>query len=150
MHRFEIDPAGAIALAVSGILTILMLEGGYRSALSLAYALMTGVVTLVACRIWPGRIGQGDIGVMALLGLIGGPDFLLLLLWFFVLSALLTSAGYSWSRGKRLFRSMFPVALPAMAAAAPVFCCRLAVGLWPESGVSLLSRHTLNALVGRF
>ncbi len=141
-RRFEIDPLWLAILALSGTGAVLLAEGARAFPGSLVCAALAGSVTALVRYLRPGRIGQGDIGLLAVMGLIAGPDLLPLVLAVFVIFVLLTSAAWSRARGKRLFRSMIPAALPAMAALAPVFLWRI---LWPPQGrvADLLSAETL-------
>ncbi len=128
---FEINPLWLGILALSGTSAILLAEGLRAFPGSLASAALAGGVTALVRYLRPGRIGQGDIGLLAAMGLLAGPDLLPLVLGLFVIFVLLTSAAWSRARGKRLFGSMIPAALPAMAALAPVFLWRI---LWSLQG----------------
>ncbi len=151
-QRFEIDPLWLGILTLSGTGAILLAEGARAFPGSLAAAALAGGVTVFVRYLRPGRIGQGDIGLLAVMGLLAGPHFLPLVLGLFLIFALLTSAAWSRARGKRLFRSMIPAALPAMAALAPVFLWRIATGVWPALSAQgrapdLLSAETLVLVV---
>ena len=90
-----------------------------------ATGLITGGTTWIVVLWTPGRIGWGDIWLMAFLGFAAGPDHAAPVLATFCLFCGLTSAAYSRARGKRLFKSMFPMALPGMGAAMLALALRL-------------------------
>jgi len=68
----------------------------------------------------PARLGRGDIVPVASMGAVTGPALMPMLMVIFLGFCALTSGFYSLQRGKRLFRSAFPAALPAMTALVPV------------------------------
>ena len=148
VQRFEIHPGLLLAVVAPAMAAIVLLEGLAALSLSAATGALLGGTAFLAASLWPGRIGQGDIGLIGSLGVVGGPEFLPLLLLVFTLFAALTSAAYSLARGKRLFRSMFPAALPAMAAAVPVFSGRMGSCLWPDSTLGRLSESYITTIIG--
>ena len=98
----------------------------------------------------PGKIGRGDIWLMAFAGFVAGPDHAAPVLVAFCILCVLTAGAYSLARGKGFFRSMFPAALPGMATAALALALRLwEAGIWQaaweladapgQGGVMLLS-----------
>ena len=122
-RTFEIDYA-MLALATFAVLPVIIVTGGLPSLPgALLIAGIFGGATRIAQWLKPGKIGLGDIPLMAFIGFAAGPHESIAVLAAFVLFCVLTSAAYSISRGKRLFKSMFPMALPGMIAAA------LALGL---------------------
>ncbi len=125
-RRFEVSPplGGVLAAAV---LALLWLGGGRVAALdALVAATVAGGVTWMVTVLRPGRIGHGDIWLLAALGLVAGTSLLPLALALFMAGCVVTAAAWSAARGKRPLRSMFPGAIPAMGAAAPVLLMRLA------------------------
>ena len=124
-RTFEIDFCllGVAAFAMSALIAGADAGGGVTRALGLAVA-MAGVTLLVHV-IRPGHLGAGDIWLMGFIGLAAGPDHILAVLISFGLLGLLTSAVYSRVRGKRLFRSVFPLALPGMGAGLLALILRL-------------------------
>ncbi|MYE03278.1 MAG: hypothetical protein F4Y03_18790 [Alphaproteobacteria bacterium] len=81
-----------------------------------------------------GRIGQGDVGLFAVLGLVAGPELLPPVLGLSAVFCLAACIAYGLARGKRpAFRSAIPAALPCMAALAPVFAWRVMSGIGPEA-----------------
>ena len=140
VRQFEIHPGLLLAVIAPALAAIVLLEGLAALSWSAAAGALFGGIAFIAASLWPGRIGQGDVGLLGSLGVVGGPELLPILLLLFAVFAVLTSAAYSLARGKRLFRSMIPAALPAMGAAVPVFAARIGSSLWPDG---LLGRAPL-------
>ena len=148
IQRFEIHPGLLLAVVAPALATIVLLEGVAAMSWSAAAGALAGGTAFLAACLWPGRLGQGDIGLLGSLGVVGGPEFLPVLLLLFAILAALTSAAYSLARGKRLFRSMFPAALPAMAAAVPVFAARVGAGFWPDSTLARIPKDYITTIIG--
>ena len=122
-RTFEIDFA-MLAIATFAVLPVIVVtEGLLALPGTLLIAGIFGCATWIAQRLKPGKIGLGDISLMAFIGFAAGPHEAVPVLAALVLFCVLTAAAYSIRRGKRLFKSMFPMALPGMIAAA------LALGL---------------------
>ncbi len=90
-------------------------EGNLISAI-FAGCVMFGVALLIH-RVFHQLMGMGDYVLYAFIGLVAGVELLPLLVVANAAFSTLTAAIYSLKRGKRMFRSMFPAALPGMAAA---------------------------------
>ena len=114
---FEIDFAllGAAALAMASV--ILITAGPEALPGALVAAAIAATASWIAWRWKPGRLGLGDIRLMGFVGFAAGPDHAVPVLAALCLFCALTAACYSHIRGKKLFRSMFPAALPGMGAA---------------------------------
>ena len=144
--RLEIDFT-LLAGVTLCIAPVIWMAGGFDGLFAaLVCAGLAGAVTALACFWRPGRIGRGDIWLLAALGFLAGPDHAPLVLGLFVLFAVLTAALYSLSRGKRLFRSMFPAAAPGMAAASAALILRLG-DIWPAIPVPLILAAATPALI---
>lgn len=133
IRRLEIDPDWASLAAWAGLAAIIAVEGPDAWPEAVATAAVTGGVAWLAARLRPGRIGQGDIGLFAVLGLLAGPDRILHVMGLVVAFCLAACGTYGLARGKRLFRSAIPAALPFMAALAPVFAWRIASASLPDA-----------------
>lgn len=115
-RRFEIH-LELLALATLALVPVILVTDGLYGILdALITAALFGGSTWIACRLRPGRIGRGDIFLLAFLGFVAGRDEAVPVLAALGLFCILTAAGYSIARGKRLLRSMFPAALPGMGA----------------------------------
>ena len=148
IQRFEIHPGLLLAAVAPALAAIVLMEGFAALSWSAATGVLIGGTAFLAATLWPGRIGQGDIGLLGSLGVVGGPQLLPILLVLFGLFAALTSAAYSLARGKRVFRSMIPAALPAMAAAMPVFAARIGSSVWPDSALAWLPEFYISFIIG--
>ena len=116
-RTFEIDLT-LLGVAAMSFVTLVAMQGDVVDVTStLAVAGLLVLVTGLTHAIRPARIGQGDIWLMGFIGLVSGPAHIAPVLAVFCVLCVLTSAFYSRARGKRLFRSLFPVALPGMGAA---------------------------------
>ena len=134
---FEIDFAW-LGCGAIGMVALIMLGGGdLAGALMLAVLMMGATVLVRAFR--PGRIGQGDIWLMGFIGLAAGPQYAMPVLALLVLLSVLTCALYSRARGKRLFKSMFPMALPGMEAAALAVALRAGSRVGDVAGIAGIS-----------
>ena len=139
--RLEIDFT-LLAGVTLCIAPVIWMAGGFDGLFAaLVCAAFAGSVTALACFWRPGRIGRGDIWLLAALGFLAGPDHAPLVLGLFMFFALLTAALYSLSRGKRLFGSMFPAAVPGMGAASAALILRLG-DIWPAIPVSVILAAT--------
>lgn len=114
VFTFEIHP-GLLGMAAL-YMVLLILTGGGNLVDALVVAGIFWLVTALFNRMAL-RIGQGDTWLMGFIGLAAGSGYALPVLVMFALLSLLTAACYSIVCGKRLFRSMFPIALPGMGAA---------------------------------
>lgn len=74
-------------------------------------------VALLIHRVFRRLMGMGDYALYAFMGLVAGVELLPFLVVANGVFSTITAALYSVQRGKRLFRSMFPAAVPGMAAA---------------------------------
>ena len=130
-RTFEIDFGllGVAAFSMAGVIAITAGPDALPPALMAAG--VAGTITWLA-RCWkPGRLGQGDIRLMGFVGFASGPQWAVPVLAVFCLFCALTAASSSRARGKRLFASMFPAALPGMGAAALALILRLTgIGGW--------------------
>ena len=140
---FEIDflLLAVAALAVSAVIVSTQPDSGLTGAIALAAVM--AALTLLVHVIRPGQLGRGDIWLMGFIGLAAGPEHIITVLAALTLLSLLTAACYSHIRGKRLFRSMFPLALPGMGAGLLALVLRMrdaATGQGAGDFVSLESR----------
>ena len=145
--RLEIDFTLLAGVTLCSAPVIWMAGGFYGLFAALVCGGLAAAVTALACFWRPGRIGRGDIWLLAAVGFMAGPDHAPLVLALFVLFAVLTAALYSLSRGKRLFGSMFPAAAPGMAAAGAALILRLG-DIWPAIPVPLILAAAAPALIG--
>ena len=113
-------------------LAVLPVIAAAEGMLALPGTLFTGIIyggmTWIAQQLRPGKIGMGDIPLIGFISLVSGPHIMIPAFVILLILSTITSAAYSIRRGKRLFKSMFPMALPGMLTAA------LALGLrlnWP-------------------
>lgn len=115
---FEIDPL-ALLLVGAGA-TIVFLEMGQGLALPLAVAALMLMCAMMLRKWSPRSLGEGDLGLLAVMAFVSAP-----LIWPFLallaLLSLLTALAYSRARGKRAFKSGFPLALPACLSACAAF-----------------------------
>ena len=125
-RTFEIDYA-MLAIATVAVLPVIIVTGGLPSVSgALLIAGIFGGATRIAQWLKPGKVGIGDTPMMAFIGFTAGPNEAIPVMAVFVLFCVLTAAAYSIRRGKRLFKSMFPMALPGMVAAAVALGLRFA------------------------
>ena len=135
IRRLEIDPAWAALAACSALGAIVAVEGGSALPGAVAAAAIAGGAAWIAVRLLPGRIGQGDITLFAVLGLVAGPELLPFVLGLGVTFCVAASVAYGLARGKRwnrCIRHMVPAAPPIMAALGPFFAWRVASALRPD------------------
>ena len=131
----EIDPGCAALAGCAALGAVVALEGAGAVAGAVVAAALTGGAAWVAARLRPGRIGQGDVVLFAVVGLVAGPQLLAPVLVIGAAFCLASVVAYGVARGKRpqrICRHMVPAAPPLMAALAPVFAWRVAVAIWPD------------------
>lgn len=148
LQRFMIDLDWAELAGWSGLGAIIALEGPDGWARAVGVATLAGGLAWLATRLRPSRFGQGDVAVCAVLGIVSGTHhgpFVMALVIAFILAAVV---AYGLARGKGLFGSGIPYALPAMAAAGPAFAWRVAAGIRPESVPQGLGSAVLIASAG--
>ena len=148
LRRFEIDPGWLSAAALAAVMASLPIEGfGYLYGALAAGALSGGSVWLVS-QLARGRIGRGDIGLLAAVGLVAGPSDLPLAMACVAGLTALTAGLLARARGKPPFRSAVPLALPAMAALAPLFVLRVYGGILdaPLPAATLVPTATATAV----
>jgi len=145
VFTFEIDFAWLGIAALCMLLLILAGDGDLVDALVAAglFWLVTALLNLLL----PGRIGQGDTWLMGFLGLAAGSGHALPVLAMLALLSLLTSACYSIARGKRLFRSMIPVALPGMGAGLLALILRMREAVQTGGGPPVPPGETVYAVI---
>ena len=129
-RTFEIDYMILLIATLAVLPVIVATEGVLALPGTLVTAVICGGVTWLGQHLRPGKIGMGDIPLMGFIGLVSGPDIAIFALVALVIFSALTSAAYSIRRGKRMFRSMFPMALPGMLAAALALGLRLVGYCW--------------------
>ena len=124
MLAFEISFAGCGVLTLSG-LGLAAAGGGLTGVVDgLIAGAVAGIATGIVHVFMPARLGRGDIVLVASMGAVTGTALMPVLMVIFLAFCAVTSGVYSLRRGKRLFRSAFPAALPAMAALVPVLIWR--------------------------
>ena len=131
----EIDPGCAALAGCAALGAVVALEGAGAVAGAVVAAALTGGAAWVAARLRPGRIGQGDVTLFFVVGLVAGLQFLAPVLVMGTAFCLASCVAYGVARGKRpvrIFRHMVPAGPPLMAALAPVFALRVAAAIWPE------------------
>ena len=133
LQCFMIDLDWTELAGWAGLAAIMAVEGPDEWAWAVGAATLAGGLAWLAARLRPGRIGQGDVALCAVLVLVAGPahaPFVMALVIAFLLAAFV---AYGMARGKGPFGSGIPFALPAMAALGPVFAWRVTSGIWPGS-----------------
>lgn len=125
---FEIDIPAIIALSIC-LLAIRVLQGANPLNNIVAGVIMLCIAALVH-RLYHKGFGFGDYYLFAAMGICSGLNLILLLAAANILFAAITSASYSVARGKPLFRSAFPAAIPGVAAAA---LCLMVQALWLDA-----------------
>ena len=124
MATFEISFAACGVLTLSG-LGLAAAGGGLACVVDgLIAGAVAGSATAIIHVVMPARLGRGDIVLLASMGAVTGTTLMPVLMVIFLAFCVLTSGVYSLRRGKRLFRSAFPAALPAMTALLPVLVWR--------------------------
>ena len=151
LRCLEIDPGWAALAGVAALGAIVAVEGGRAVAGAVVAAALTGGAAWVAARLRPGRIGQGDVVLFAVVGLVAGPQFLAPVLVIGAAFCLASCVAYGLARGKRpmrSFRHMVPAAPPLMAALAPVFAWRIAAAIWPDLVLETAMAAAFMAIAG--
>lgn len=134
-RRMEIDPAWIAVAACAGLAAVLAVEGPGAWPGAVGAAAMAGGAGWLAVRLHPGWVGQSDIGLLAMLGLLSGPRLLLPVIGLSVAFFPVAFFAYGLARGKRrgrIFRHMIPLAPPYVAALAPAFAWRIASAVRPD------------------
>ena len=151
VRHLEIDPDWAALAAWAAIGAMLAVEGPRALPPAAAVAALLGGAAWLTARSCPGRIGQGDVGLFAVIGLVAGPKLLAPVLGLATAFCLAACLAYGQARGKRLGRSlrhMVPAAPPFMAALGPFFAWRIAGGLWPGTVPQVADGAATIALAG--
>ena len=138
---FEISFAGCGVLTLSG-LGLAAAGGGLAGVVDgLIAGAVAGMATGLVHVVMPARLGRGDIVLVASMGAVTGTALMPVLMVLFLAFCALTSGVYSLRRGKRLFRSAFPAALPAMFALVPVMVWRHWQTFTQPSGLLSVPAH---------
>lgn len=148
LRCFMIDLDWAELAGWAALGAIMAVEGPGVWPQSVVAATVAGGLAWLATRLRPGRIGQGDIALCAVLGLVAGPEhapFVMVLVIAFLPGAFV---AYGLGRGRGAFGSGIPFALPAMAALGPAFAWRVASGIWPGAVPQGHEGFVLIALAG--
>ena len=151
LRQLEIDPDWTALAAWAALFAILAVEGPRALPAAAAGAALAGGVAWLATRSRPGRIGQGDIGLLAVVGLVAGPKLLAAVLGLATAFCLAACVAYGKARGKRpgrILRHMVPAAPPFLAALGPFFGWRVASGIWPGAVPPLADGAVVVALAG--
>lgn len=148
----EISFGGCAALVLSGLAAAMLADGPSAATDSLLAGTIAAAVAALVRVLRPARLGRGDIVLLGAMGAAAGTALMPVLMVLFLLFCVVTAAAYSLHRGKRLFRSAFPAALPGMAALAPVLSWRHASSLLAlppaTTAVTVLFVLAVIALVG--
>ena len=131
----EIDPAWAALAALAALGALVAVEGVRACPGAVLAAAAAGGVAWLAGRLRPGGIGRGDVTLLAVVGLVAGPQLLARVLVVGAAFCLASCVAYGVARGKRpqrIFGHMVPAGPPLMAALAPVFAWRIAAAIWPD------------------
>ena len=131
----EIDPGWAALAGCAALGAVVAVEGRAAVIGAVVAASLTAGAAWVAARLRPGRIGQGDVVLFAVVGLVAGPQLLAPVLVVGAAFCLASCVAYGLARGKRpqrIFGHMVPAGPPLMAALGPVFAWRIAVAIWPD------------------
>lgn len=131
----EIDPGWAALASCAALGAVVAVEGGRAIVGAVGTAALTGGVAWLAGHVRPGGFGQGDITLLAVVGLVAGPQFLAPVLAIGAGFCLAACVAYGLARGKRpgrILRHMVPAAPPLLAAVGPVFAWRVAAAIWPD------------------
>lgn len=113
VRRFEIDP---IALSAALLLSVassfaLTFEFGVLFDRALAGAVGLGAGAVIH-RFMSTKFGRGDIWLIGAFWATAGTQDIAVANALLLISAALTAWSYSYARGKKPFRSLFPLALP--------------------------------------
>lgn len=151
VRRLEIDPGWTALAACAGLGALVAAEGPGALPGSIATAAAAGGAAWIAVRLRPGRIGRGDIGLLAVTGLLAGPRLLVPVLVMGTAFCLASCVAYGLARGKRpgrIFRHLVPAAPPLMAALGPVFAWRIAAAVRPDFVLEEVLAAVFLALAG--
>ncbi len=133
IRSLEIDPVWTAFAAGAGLGAVVAVQGPGVLPAAAWTALIGTAAGWLAGR--TGRLGQGDIGLFAMVGLVaGGTGILMPVLALSIAFGIAACLAYGLARGKRLrrlFRHMVPVATPVVAALAPAFAWRVTTSLRP-------------------
>lgn len=135
LRCLEIDPDWAALAGSAALGALVAVEGRGAVIGAVVAASLTAGAAWIAARLRPGAIGQGDVVLFAVVGLVAGPRFLAPVLVIGAAFCLASCVAYGLARGKRpkrVFRHMVPAGPPLMAALAPVFAWRIAAAIWPD------------------
>lgn len=135
LRWLEIEPGWAALAGGAALVAFVSVEGGGAFAGAVGTAALTGGAAWLAGRLRPGGIGQGDVTLFAVVGLVAGPQFLAPVLVIGAGFCLACCVAYGLARGKRpgrILRHLVPAAPPLMAALGPVFAWRIAVAIRPD------------------
>ena len=135
IRSLEIDPGWTAIAACAGLGALAAAEGLGALPVAAAAAAAAGGAAWIAARLRPGRIGQGDVGLLALAGLLAGPRLLAPVAAVGASFVLVSCVAYGLARGKRpgrIHRHLVPAGPPLMAALGPVFAWRIAAAASPD------------------
>ena len=140
--RFEIDPS-AIATASLCIISV-YLSLGFDLLSHFAAVIVMFAVSFVVHRLYHRGFGLGDYYLFAFMGLVSGLEHLALLIVLNAIFSTITALYYSQIRGKRMFRSVFPAAVPGILAAVLVLVVQLLELVFGQPLINGLSAQPLN------
>ena len=135
VRRLEIDPAWTAVAACAGLGALVAAEGPGALPAAIGTAAAAGGAAWIAVRLRPGRIGQGDVTLFAVVGLVAGPQLLAPVLIMGASYLLASCVAYGLARGKRpgrIHRHLVPAGPPLMAALGPVFAWRIVAAARPD------------------
>lgn len=148
LQCFMIDLDWTELAGWAGLAAIIAVESPDALPGAVATAAAAGGTTWLVARLRPGRVGQGDVWLFAVLGLVAGPDHAPFVMALVIAFALAAHVAYGLARGRGPLGSGIPAALPAMAALGPAFTWRVASGIWPGSVPQGHEGFVLVALAG--
>ncbi|MYH50281.1 MAG: hypothetical protein F4151_12325 [Gammaproteobacteria bacterium] len=150
IRSLEIDPDWAAFAGWAGLAAIVFVEGPSAWPGAIAVASVAGGAAWLALRLRPGGIGQGDVALFALAGLVAGADLLAPVMGLLVGFSAVAAVAYGLARGKggRALLHPVPAALPLMAALAPVFAWRVAHAVSPGAVPATADMAAFVALSG--
>ncbi len=151
VRRLEIDPGWAALAGCAALGAVVAVEGGGAVPGAVGTAALTGGAAWIAARLHPGGIGQGDVTLLAIVGLVAGPRFLAPVLVIGAAFCLASCVAYGLARGKRpgqIHRHLVPAAPPLMAALGPVFAWRAAVAIRPDLVLETAMAAAFMAIAG--
>jgi hypothetical protein len=140
--RFEID-LSAIATASLCVISV-YLSLGFDLLSHFAAVIVMFAVSFVVHRLYHRGFGLGDYYLFAFMGLVSGLEHLALLIVLNAIFSTITALYYSRIRGKRMFRSVFPAALPGILAAVLVLVVQLLELVYGQPLINGLSAQPLN------